>query len=70
MTSIEKQNQLLPTHPFAAQVSGPSGCGNTGWVKKLLTDLTRHSIMCSTSTASGNLSTKKCLDNRIHRRPS
>ena len=38
MTSIEKQNQLLPTHPFAAQVSGPSGCGKTWWVKELLSD--------------------------------
>ena len=32
MTSI----QLLPQHPFAAQVSGPSGCGKTWWVKELL----------------------------------
>ena len=32
------QNQLLPQHPFAAQVSGPSGCGKTCLVKELLCD--------------------------------
>ena len=31
------QNPLLPQHPFAMQVSGPSACGKTVWVKDLLT---------------------------------
>ena len=31
------QNPLLPQHPYAMQVSGPSACGKTVWVKDLLT---------------------------------
>ena len=32
-----RQNALLPQHPYTMQVSGPSACGKTVWVKDLLT---------------------------------
>ena len=36
--SRSNRNPLLPQHPFAMQVSGPSGCRKTFWVKGLLCD--------------------------------
>ena len=37
MKTTRNKNPLLPQHPFACQVSGPSKCGKTVLIKELLT---------------------------------